>query len=63
MNLSVKQKQTQGHKRTDLCLPKGREWREGWIGSLRLVDANYYMDNGRTRFYYTAQRTVFSILL
>ena len=46
MNLFVKQKHTQGHKRTGLWLPRGRGWREGWIGSLQLVDANYYMDNG-----------------
>ena len=41
----VKQKQTQGYENR-LWLPRGRGWREGWIGSLRLVDANYYMDNG-----------------
>ena len=33
-------------QRTDLSLPRGREVGEGWIGSLGLVDANYYIENG-----------------
>ena len=31
-------------QRTDLWLPKGSG--EGWTGSLGLVDANYYIQNG-----------------
>ena len=32
--------------RTDLCLPRGRGLGEGWIESLGLTDANYYIENG-----------------
>ena len=32
--------------RTDLWLPRGREEGVGWTGSLGLVDANYYIQNG-----------------
>ena len=30
-------------QRTDLWFSRGREERVGWIGSLELVDANYYI--------------------
>ena len=30
-------------QRTDLWLPRGRRGREGWIGSLGLAGANYYI--------------------
>ena len=31
-------------QRTDLCLPReGREVGEGWVGSLGIADANYYI--------------------
>ena len=33
-------------QRTDLWLPRGRGVREGWIGSMGLVDGNYYIYNG-----------------
>ena len=33
-----------GTYRIDWWSPRGREMGEGWIGSLGLVDANYYMD-------------------
>lgn len=42
MNLLTKQKQTQRH-REQTWLPRGRGVREGWIGSLGLADANYYI--------------------
>ena len=42
MNLSMKQKQTHRH-RVDLWSPRGRWAEEGWIGSLGLADADYYM--------------------
>ena len=29
--------------RTDLWFPKGRKGKNGWIGSLDLADANYYI--------------------
>ena len=32
--------------RTDSWLPRGRGTGVGWIGSLGLVDANYYIQNG-----------------
>ena len=36
---------------------------EGWIRSLELVDANYYVWNGQiTRSYSIAQGTIFNIL-
>jgi len=44
-NLSMKQKQTQQTWRTDLWLPRGGVG-EGWSGSLGLVDANSYIQNG-----------------
>ena len=37
---------------------------EGWIGSLGLADANYYIWNGyKTGSYCTAQGTIFNVLL
>ena len=33
-------------QRTDLWLPRGSGVGEGWIGSLGLADANYYIENG-----------------
>ena len=42
MNLSMKQKQNQGHREwTDGC-QKGRLWGEGWVESLELADASCY---------------------
>ena len=41
MNLSTKQKQTHGHIE-QTCGCQGGV-REGWIGSLGLADANYYI--------------------
>ena len=40
MNLSMKR-----NRLTDLWLPRGREAEEGWIGSFRLADVNYYIQN------------------
>ena len=31
---------------TDLWLPKSKQTEGGWIKSLRLADANYYIQNG-----------------
>ena len=33
-------------QRTDLWLPRGRGVGEGWIESLGLADANYYIQDG-----------------
>ena len=41
MNLSMKQKQNHG-RREQTSLPR-RGLGEGWIGSLGLADANYYI--------------------
>jgi len=41
---------------------RGRGLGEEWTGSLGLVDANYYIENGWTRYYCIAQGTIFSIL-
>ena len=40
MDISVKHSKTQ---RTDLLLPWGKDVEEGWIGSLGLADANFYI--------------------
>ena len=54
-------KQTHGH-REQTCGYQG-ESGEGWIGSLGLAGANYYIYNGQTtRSYWTAQGIVFNIL-
>ena len=45
MSLSMKQKQIH-RQRAELWLPRGKKMVEGWAGSLGLVDANYYIDNG-----------------
>ena len=46
MNFSTKQKQIHRHReQTCGCQGEG-EVGEGWIGSLGLVDANYYIVNG-----------------
>ena len=35
-------------QKTDSSLPRQRRTGEGWIGSLGLADANYYIQNGWT---------------
>ena len=46
--------------RADLWLPVGRREGVGWMGSLRLVDANCYIwDEWAMGSYCTAQRTVY----
>jgi len=42
MNVSIKQKQTHRH-REQTCGCQGLGVREGWIESLKLADANYYI--------------------
>ena len=42
MNISMKQKQTQRH-REQTCGCQGGGVGEGWIESLGLADANYYI--------------------
>ena len=44
MNLSTKKKQTQGLENR-LMIAKGAR-REGWTGSLGLIDATYYIWSG-----------------
>ena len=45
MNLSTKQKHTHRH-REHICGCQGGGGGVGWIGSLGLADANYYIENG-----------------
>ena len=45
MNLLMKQKQTHRHKEQP-CFEGRGEVGEGWIGSLGLADANYYIESG-----------------
>ena len=60
MNLCAKQKLTQGHR--DQTVAAKRE-EEGSSGSLGLVDANYYIQNGQTaRSHCRAQGTISSLL-
>ena len=42
INLSTKQKQTHRH-REETCLPREGGVGEGWIGSLGVAGANYYI--------------------
>ena len=42
MNLSKKQKQTYRHREQACGCQGGQGLRDGWMGSLGLVDANYY---------------------
>ena len=42
MNLYTKQKQTHRYRK-QTCDCQGEDSWEGWIGSLGLVDANYYI--------------------
>lgn len=45
MNILMRQKQIHRHREiTDLWLPKKKGLEEGWIESLRLTDANYYIE-------------------
>ena len=60
MNISTKQKQV--HRLTVQTLPRGKEEGEGWARSLGLVDTNYYIENGETRSYCTAQGATSSFL-
>ena len=46
MNLSTKQKQTHWHREQTCGCQGGEEMVEGWSGSLKLVGANYYIQNG-----------------
>ena len=43
MNLSMQQKQTHRHREQTYGCQKGGVIGEGWIGSLGLADANYYI--------------------
>ena len=43
MNLSMRQKQTQRHREQTCGCQGGKKVRDGWIGSLGLADANYYI--------------------
>ena len=45
MSLSMKQKQTHRHREQTGGCQEGRGG-EGWIWSLGLADANYYIGNG-----------------
>ena len=45
MNILMRQKQIHRHREiTYLWLPKEKRLEEGWIGTLRLTDANYYIE-------------------
>ena len=44
MNLSTKQKQT--HREQTCGCQRGEGEGVGWMGSLGLLDANYYFENG-----------------
>ena len=46
MNLPTKQKQTHRHREQTCVCQGGGGAEEGWAGSLGLVDANYYIQNG-----------------
>ena len=46
MSLSTKQKQTRRHREQTCGCQGERGVEEGWIGSLGLADANYYIENG-----------------
>ena len=46
MNLSMKVKQTHRHRDQTCGYQGGRDKGEGWIGSLGLADANWYIQNG-----------------
>ena len=43
MNLSTEQKQTKLRHGEQTCVAKGKGEGVGWMGSLGLVDANYYI--------------------
>ena len=43
MNLPTKQKQTHRHRKQTYDCQGGKGVGEGWIGSLGLAGANYYM--------------------
>ena len=44
MNLSIEQKQTNRHREQTVTAKQEREG-VGWVGSLGLVGANYYIQN------------------
>ena len=43
MNLSMNQKQTHRHREQTCGCQAGGGVGKGWVGSLRLADANYYI--------------------
>ena len=45
-DLSMKQKQTQGHREHICGSQGGWGWGERWNGRLRLADVSYYIWNG-----------------
>ena len=58
-----KQKQTQSHREQTCGCQEGDGLGEGWIGSLGLADANYYIENGlKRRSYCIAHLTIYNIL-
>ena len=46
MNLFIKHKQTHRYQKHRSMVAKGEGVEKGWIGSLELEDANYYIENG-----------------
>ena len=47
MNLSAKQKQTHRHREQTCGCQRRGGMGEGWIGSLALADASYYIKNDK----------------
>ena len=43
-------------QRTDLCLPKGRRFGEGWSGRLGIADVSYDTWDGKKRIYMDANK-------
>ena len=63
VNLPIKQKQTHRHREQTCGCQGGGGEGEGGTGSLGLVDANCYIENGwTTRSSCRAQGTIFNIL-
>ena len=46
MSIFMKQKQTHSHREQTCGCQGGGAMGEGWVGSLGLADANYYIWNG-----------------
>ena len=61
-NLSMRQKQTQRHRKEACGCQRGRRMREGMDWEFGVSRCKHYVENGQTRSFCTAQGIILNIL-